>query len=295
MTPIAISIIIPNNNPLPILRRMINSIPDKEIYEVIVVDNSRVPLKAEDVVGGRHNVRVYYSSPERRAGGARNEGLLHASGRWLLFADADDFYMPDAFDIIEKDLQSSCDVVYYNCTSCYSDTLEPANRNYVIQQYIEAYLKGDDTRLRYYWDSPWGKLIKRSLVEEHHICFEEIMAGDDVGFSIRVGTFAAKVKAVNFPVYCITILHGSTTHTPSKANMDSLFKAVVRLNDFLKRQHLRRYRHSVMMIWLKAWKLSPILALKLWGYSILHGNSILIGCSRWIATARFLRREKPQI
>lgn len=290
-----ISVILPNNNTLPILRRMIASIPDDERIQVIVIDNSPQPLKAADIIGARRNVRVYYSAPQRGAGGARNEGLLHATGRWLLFADADDFFTPDAFSIIEADFDSPCDVVYYDWTSCYSDTLLPANRNYVIRQYIDAYLRGDDTFLRYYWDSPCGKLVRRSLVEEHRIRFEEVPAGNDMGFSIRVGVFADKVKAVDRPVYCATILEGSIIHSPSPQNISSRFRSVVRLNTFLKHHHLRRYRHSVMRLWIGAWRRSPLLALRLWAYSVGKGNCVFIGYRRWLNTARLLHRQKPQV
>lgn len=292
---IDISVILPNNNALPILRRMILSIPDSDRIQIIVVDNSPVPLKAESISEGRHNVEVYYSAPSRGAGGARNEGLLHATGRWILFADADDFFTPEAFQIIEKDLQSPCDIVYYDCKSCYSDTLQPANRNYVIRQYIDAYLNGDDSFLRYFWDSPWCKLIRRSLVEEHHVRFEEVPAGNDMGFSVRVGTYARQVKAVDKPVYCVTIHEGSIIHSPSVRNIESRFKSMVRLNTFLRHHHLRRYRHSVMRLWIMAWKRSPLLALKLWAYSIKKGNSVFIGCSRWFHTARLLHTRKPQV
>lgn len=292
---IDISVILPNNNSLTLLRRMIASIPDKESIQIIVVDNSPVPLKADDICRGRNNVSVYYSSPQRGAGGARNEGLLHAVGRWLLFADADDFYTPEAFSIFEADLQSPCDVIYYDWTSCYSDTLQPANRDYVIRQYISAYQNGNDTFLRYYWDSPCGKLVKRSLVETYHIRFEEVPAGNDMGFSVRVGTFAQTVKAVNKAVYCATILQGSIIHTPSNRNIASRFQSVVRLNTFLKQHHLRRYRHSVMRLWIDAWRRSPLLALRLWVYSIKKGNSVFIGYGRWINTACMLHRHKPKV
>ena len=292
---IEITVIIPNNNSLSLLRRMLQSIPDRNDIQIIVVDNSPTPLAETDIKAGRTNVEVYYSAPARGAGGARNEGLTHAQGRWLLFADADDFYTPDAFSIIGEDLSSDCDVVYYGWTSCYSDTLKPADRNYVIDKYIQYYKQGDDTQLRYYWDSPCGKLVSAALVQQHNITFEECPAGNDMGFAVRIGTFADKVKAIDKPVYCATILEGSIIHTPSKRNIESRFKAVVRLNNFLKSQGLRQYRHSVMRLWIRAWKVSPLLAIKLLTHSICHGNSIFIGCSRWGQTVRKLNTTKPKV
>lgn len=291
-----ISIIIPNNNSLHLLRRMISSIPEREEYEIIVIDNSIVPLDDHAIIAGRNNVSVYHSAPSRGAGGARNEGLKHATGKWLLFADADDFFLPDAFNNISGSLASDCDIIYFGWTSCYSDTLQPANRNYVINQYIEAFCqRGDDTQLRYFWDSPCGKLIKRSLVSQSDIKFDECPAGNDMGFSVRVGTFAGKVKAIDTPIYCVTIHDGSITHVRSRRNIESRFKAAVRLNCFLKSQHLKQHRHSVMRLWLQSWKSSPLLALKLLAHSTMQGNSIFIGCSRWLSTTKMLIKHKPKV
>ena len=292
---IKISVIIPNNNALPLLQRMINSIPDSQEVQIIVVDNSPQPLAAADIIGSRTNVEVYYSDPARGAGGARNEGLLHVKGQWLLFADADDFYTPEAFTVISADLDSDCEAVYYGWTSCYSDTLEPADRNYVIRQYIQAYLKGDDSRLRYYWDSPCGKLVSAELVRHHNIRFEECSAGNDMGFAVRVGTYAKKVKAVDKPVYCATISSGSIIHTRNVRNVRSRFKAVVRLNKFLKSQGLRQYRHSVMRLWLQSWHSGPHVALGLLFHSWRHGNPLFLGSSRWLKTFKTLRKSKPKV
>ncbi len=293
---ITLSVIIPNNNELPLLHRMIQSIPDRDDIQVIVVDNSRVPLAESAIRADRTNVEVYYSSPSRGAGGARNVALEHARGQWLLFADADDFFTPEAFDIIEPDLrQTDCDVVYYGWASCYSDTLEPADRNYVIDQYIERYLNGDDTRLRYYWDSPCSKLVLTQLVRQHNIQFEEIPAGNDMGFAVRVGTYAHKVKGVDRPVYCATILPTSIIHTATSRNMASRFKAVVRLNQFLKRNNLRPYRHSVLRLWLQSWRKGPFLPLSLLCYSWRHGNTLFIGYQRWFSTLKVLVGQKPKV
>lgn len=287
-----ISIIIPNNNPLPLLHRLIDSIPDRQEYEIIVVDNSAVPLNDHAVINGRNNVFVYHSAPSRGAGGARNEGLLHAKGKWLLFADADDFFTPDAFAIFSESLNSDSDVIYYNVASCHSDTLLPANRNSLYSTYIALSLSGNDSKIRYYWDPPWSKLVRTQLVRDHDIKFDECAAGNDMGFSVRIGTFAHTVHADKRTVYCVTIHDGSITKTLNRRNIESRFKAMVRLNNFLKAQGLRQYRHSIMRIMPSAWRCSPLLALRLLAHSIRQGNSPLIGCTRWLGTLQKMRHSK---
>ena len=38
----------------------------------------------------------------RTAGGARNEGIKIAKGKWVIFADADDYFEPNAFSSFDK-------------------------------------------------------------------------------------------------------------------------------------------------------------------------------------------------
>ena len=80
------------------LPTLFDSIPNKDGIEIIVVDNSKDPLLREEIKSNR-DIILLHSAPERHAGGSRNDGIAIAKGKWLLFADADDYYTPDAFDI----------------------------------------------------------------------------------------------------------------------------------------------------------------------------------------------------
>ena len=71
------------------LPKLFDSIPERDGVEIIVVDNSLEPF-AKDEVKTNRLFTLLQSSPERHAGGSRNVGIENASGKWLLFADADD-------------------------------------------------------------------------------------------------------------------------------------------------------------------------------------------------------------
>ena len=85
------SLIIPQRNALTTLPRLFNSVPEREDVEIILVDNSPEPITKEQV-GIDRNYQLLWSSPTRFAGGARNEGIDHAKGEWLIFSDADDYF-----------------------------------------------------------------------------------------------------------------------------------------------------------------------------------------------------------
>ena len=89
------SIIIPHRNIPLLLRRCLDSIQRRMDIQIIVVDDNSDPgqVDFEHFPGlDEPCVEVYFTKEGKGAGYARNIGLKHAKGKWLLFADADDFY-----------------------------------------------------------------------------------------------------------------------------------------------------------------------------------------------------------
>ena len=87
------SIIIPHKNTPELLNRLLNTIPEDDCIQVVVVDdNSNPSLKP---LSFRKNVEVILldANQSKGAGKARNVGIERAVGKWLLFADSDDFFV----------------------------------------------------------------------------------------------------------------------------------------------------------------------------------------------------------
>ena len=108
------SIIIPHYDIPNLLVRCLKSIPVREDVQVIVVDDCS-PDSEEYVARypelTRPFVEFYTTASHGGAGCARNVGLRHAKGRWLAFADADDFFVEDMYDIICSYADSEADVI----------------------------------------------------------------------------------------------------------------------------------------------------------------------------------------
>ena len=80
------SVIIPHRNSLQTLAKAINSVPESNTIEVIVVDNSAKPIKEKDIANDvNRKFELCYSSPLKGAGHARNVGIQHAHGDYLVF------------------------------------------------------------------------------------------------------------------------------------------------------------------------------------------------------------------
>lgn len=111
-----ISIIVPHYNTPDSLLKLLHTIPDREEVEVIVADdNSSVPL--EDLQQKlKQFPRVQFivnDSGTKGAGASRNVALKKAVGKWILFADADDFFTEDFYEKLVPYLDSDYDLVYF--------------------------------------------------------------------------------------------------------------------------------------------------------------------------------------
>jgi glycosyltransferase involved in cell wall biosynthesis len=117
------TVIIPHRDTLHFLPKLFHSLPESDRIEILLIDNSFAPITREDVDTDK-KFKLLYSSPERGAGGARNEGLEHAHGKWLIFVDADDYLPEDAFEIFYNNFNSDAEVIYYGMDGIYADTGE---------------------------------------------------------------------------------------------------------------------------------------------------------------------------
>ena len=98
------SIVIPHKNCVPLLQRCLNSIPQRDDIQVIVVDDVSDLTDSERSLMESFQsdrTRVVFLTETKYAGGARNVGLSQAEGKWVVFSDSDDFFTPNAFEIMD--------------------------------------------------------------------------------------------------------------------------------------------------------------------------------------------------
>jgi len=246
MTPL-FSIIIPHKNTPDLLRRCLDSIPRREDIEIIVADDGSDPSVVDFARFpglGDKAVDLVFTKGGRGGGGARNAGLERAAGKWLVFADADDFFLPGAFEMMTAYAESEEDILFFKCTSCDSDTLEPSDRDEYVNQFVDAWLRNDtdaEGGLRFVTSAPWGKMIRRSLVTEHEVRFDETLTSNDVMFSLKTGCYARSVRAVDLRIYCVTQRRGSLTYIVSYQAAKSRFTVLCRRNYFLQENNQNKY------------------------------------------------------
>lgn len=242
------SVIVPTwRGAIKYLPRLFDSIPEKEEIEIIVVDNSKEPVRREEINSPRE-ITLLHSAPERHAGGSRNDGMAVAKGKWLLFADSDDYYSPNAFSIYYSKIDSDAEIVYTGMGGIYEDTGEPSNRGdrYIRMVHEFCIGKRTETMLRIDFSSPCCKMVSHALVEREGLRYDEIRAGNDIYFSLTSGYFAKKIDAVDAITYIATVNRGSLTRRRDYEVTKARLYSKLHCNEFLRQHGLSLYQHSVM-------------------------------------------------
>lgn len=238
------SIIIPHKNIPDLLRRCLASIPKRNDTEIIIVDDNSSPelVDFQKFPGyDRTDVHLVFDKKGGGGGYARNIGLKYARGRWILFADADDFFNYCINDILDEYIDSGYGVIYFNANSVdtynYSISHRADHVNHFFNILKYNYQRGE-LLFRYKFGEPWGKLIKADLIRNKHILFDEIPIHNDTTFSYQVGFYANDIYIDDRCLYCITVRSGSVSKSISPD------KLLIRIHVFgleymfLKKNHI---------------------------------------------------------
>ena len=213
---ITYSFVIPHHNTPDLLQRLIDSIPQREDIEIIVVDDNSDEDKKANI--SRPDVRIIYIDKEhsRGAGRARNVGMDAVQGKWLLFADADDFYKQGFINVLDEYKDDDIEMLFYNIDSVNSDTLQPDNHNRAntLRRIITAYDGTYKTanNLLFFVFGPWRNMILSDFIRKYGFRFEESPKGNDQLFALSTSYFTCKWKVDTRIIYTLTYCKGSLTY-----------------------------------------------------------------------------------
>lgn len=250
--PIKYSVVIPHYRNLELLDRCIKSISVRQDIEIIIVDDNSGILEEEFYNYEslkKSNVRILFSKIGGSAGRARNIGLKHALGKWLLFVDADDFILDKEFLLCDKYFDSNYDIIYFGVRSVDCETLQEVNRYKVYNKYIDMCdnaSKETINLLRFRHDVPWGKMIRHKLVADNNIVFGETKYCNDTLFSTLTALYAKSVFADKTPFYCVTERNDSLTKQKSIKSELVRYEVMLKKNQILSRHNYVKYQVSVL-------------------------------------------------
>lgn len=248
------SIIIPHKNLPKLLERCLGSIPERDDVQVIVVDDNSDEsfVDFNNFPGkGMGHVQVVFDKTSRGAGYARNIGLRKAVGKWLVFADCDDFFDKATF---EKQLDAfrnaDADLVFFKINYVESNTLEPAGYEHKANSVFDlAQKENDGNFIRFRRNAPWAKFIRRELVEFNHIQFQETFWSNDAWFSTQVALRAKKIEYVDSCIYNYTFRENSLIKASSVDALKCRLDVAMKCEGTLISEGFGKYRPKHIEYW----------------------------------------------
>lgn len=249
MTSPIVSVIIPCYNAEKNLMQCIESICSQtlEQMEIICVDDGSTDSTLEILHSYQEKdprIRVIQQK-NAGAGAARNVGLDCASGEYLSFLDADDFFEPD---MLEKAVAAAekwqADYIVFHADRYYSaqnryEEMPWSVRDEDLPPYMPfSYRQLTDNIFLSFVGWAWDKLFRRSFVLEHQLRFQEQRTTNDMLF-----VFSALICAKRIGVIQDVLAHqrrgsSDTLSVTREKSWHCFYDALLALRERLLRENI---------------------------------------------------------
>lgn len=142
---------------------------------------------------------------QRNAGpaAARNAALEAAAGKWIMFADSDDFFVPGAFQVMVDAMgENDLTIAHY-----YFDLGKSSSPRGLLsgcrvldeQQFLMELMKKPGA---FYFSALWNKMYRADMIRARQIRFDPFLEwGEDFGFNMRYYHGVQNVSLVDTPIY----------------------------------------------------------------------------------------------
>ncbi len=213
--------------------------------EIIAVDDgslNEAPGLLDEFAGRDRRVRVLH----RENGGtsvARNAGLDAASGKYILFLDADDFLEPDCCERALKRMEEEpVDILFFGYATNYTNrelrrVLKNPDREVFTGERLElAILQGDPGLGSVEVGAPWGKLIDRAVIEDGKVRYTPgLVKGQDTVFNLNLIEHCRRFDYLPFLGYHYRISSVSVSHRYNPDIVGIMERTLGAYGDFIER------------------------------------------------------------
>lgn len=204
---IKVSVIVPVYNAEKYLKQCMDSILSQTLQEIEILcvddgsaDGSKQILEEYREKDSR--VKVFCQA-NQYAGCARNTGLDHAQGKYVIFWDSDDYFRPYALEMMYDQAEKTDAQICVCAAFKYDDTLDLTYTDnlYLKKEYLpekDVFNKQDIPEYIFNFTSnvPWNKLFLRSFIEKHKLRFQPLRRANDVYFVMMSLYLASRITTV---------------------------------------------------------------------------------------------------
>ncbi len=224
--------------------------------EVIIVDDgsSKDFYPVLEAYSECSNVRVIHTK-NSGVSAARNRGIDEASGKWILFADSDDYFNTSALEkVLQYAKERSGDIVLFNGGRDYkgkinyNTTFLKENINYaanekkrisIMESALAVGFIPKGYRQFFSLGAPYCKLLRTEFLRKNNLKFDlDVKFAEDTLFSLEIYVKAKEIYFVDVNLYYYVFFPQSATRRfrPGLSeDMNVFFKYVAAV---LKNNHL---------------------------------------------------------
>ena len=250
-----ISVIIPCYNVEKYLHVCLNSILNQsyENFEVICIDDASNDSTLEILnyfANKDSRIKLIVNESNHGPGFCRNQGLDVAEGKYISFLDGDDWFSPDAFEIlIEKVEDNDLDVLMFKSIVYYDNSHEFGMESYYDMEFMNRYenkifnhFELDKTKLFSIPNAPWNKIYLKSFLDDNQICFpNENLIHEDNPFFYKVILSAKRISLIGNYLYNRRRRDGSIMTLNNERLFDNIDISYLILEVFLSDIKLYEY------------------------------------------------------
>ena len=211
--------------------------------EVILIDDGS-EVDYTDVVS-KYKELNYVKLAHKGVSFARNYGILHSNGKYLLFVDSDDKMVHDSLKKIYKILDNQ-DVIlsksYINNNGNYTESFCYKNYSFTITNKTMLLKRLFVSKNKYFscTDTPWAKVYKKSFLLENTIFFDETLTNcEDVLFNYNTYFKAKNIFFLNELTYVYVYNPNSVCNTYCDDMDNKFIRVIEKFNYFLKNNGIK--------------------------------------------------------
>lgn len=202
-----VSVIVPVYNAGEYIGQMLDSVLGQSMQEIEIIcvndgstDNSGEIIRS---FMDRDSRIMLLEQPNINAGAARNQGLLHARGKYVVFWDADDQFHRRALELMCRKMQrTQADICVCGvCEFVQGGKMYEAD-GYLKTEFIpdkDPFNKFDlrDTIFNFGSNMVWNKMFRRKFLVSHQLRFQEIRQANDTAFVMKAMFVADRITYVD--------------------------------------------------------------------------------------------------
>ena len=204
------SIIIPVYNVEKYLRKCLDSVVKQTFkdYEIIIVNDGTKDNSME--IAEKYDATIIYQENQGLSA-ARNTGVRHAKGEYLIFLDSDDFIEPHLLEEIEKSMENQPDIVRFQVREVFEETKEMKDYHeepFQRKNGVEAF----SLICKYHYvEVACAYAIRKDYYLENHFEFCKGAIHEDFGLIPLVIIKAQRVNSIDYIGYNYLQRKGSIT------------------------------------------------------------------------------------